>query len=156
MRNWPVSHTQYSRHLDLGAIIAFIVATGERSWPGHLWIEREDGRIIRQLVVEDSGEIRPAPAEHPPLGELRSGHGQFAAGSRATLPPGSPDEAQPPADRLHGAWNGRALDQFTSGRFAQLLTLALDGACYFERALVHPEGYAVAPRLSKSMCGDSC
>ena len=55
--------------------IAFIVATGERSWPGHLWVEREDGRMIRQLVVVHIGEFRPAPAEHPPLGELRSGHG---------------------------------------------------------------------------------
>ena len=57
---------------------------------------------------------------------------------------------------LHGAWNGRALDQFTSDRFPQLLTLAPDAAFYFERALVHPEGYAVAPRRSKNICGDSC
>lgn len=137
-----------SIHLDLGEMIALTVSTEERSWPGHRWVEREDGRIIREVLIEDSGETRIAPAEHAPLGELRAGQGQFeTADSSAILPPGFPDAARPLADWLQTAWNGRALNLFPADWLPQLLSIAPDGNFYFERALWEADRFAVLWRF---------
>ncbi|MGL5837579.1 MAG: hypothetical protein ACRCY3_03670, partial [Sphingorhabdus sp.] len=104
---------------DLGEMIAYTVD----GWRGHRWIWREDGRVLREVVVEDRGRARIAPAEHPPLGELRLGEGQYAAGRDALLPPGFPEEARPVADRLHRAWNGRSLDGYKGEWLIALLRM---------------------------------
>jgi len=61
---------------DLGEMIAYKV----NGWPGHRWVWREEGRILREVVVEDRGEPKTAAPVHPPLGELRAARGQYAAG----------------------------------------------------------------------------
>lgn len=138
---------EVSFHFDLGCMIAFTVKDEERSWLGHRWVEWQDGRIIREVLVEESGLIRSAAAEHAPLGELRAGQGQLAAGSGAMLPPDFPDEARALADWLHTAWNGRALDRFSADWLAELLDLAPDGIFYFERSLCEAERIALLWRF---------
>jgi len=138
---------EVSVHLDLGSMIAFGVKAEERSWLGHRWVEWQDGRIIREVLVEDSGRSRSAAAEHAPLGELRAGQGQFSAGSSAILPPEFPDEARALADWLQTAWNGRAIDQFAEDWLQHLLEFAPDGTFYFERALCQDKRIALLWRF---------
>ena len=75
---------------DLGDMIAYKV----NGWHGHHWVWREDGNILREVVIEDRGGPKGALPAHPPLGELRSGEGQFGAGETAILPPGFPPIAR--------------------------------------------------------------
>jgi hypothetical protein len=118
---------------DLGDMIGYTV---EGKTPGHRWIWREDGRILREVVVEDSGEPRTALPVHPPLGELRSAKGQYAAGDIATLPPDFPDAARDLANRLHRAWNGRAFNFFSANWLTKVVSTLPDATFQFERAIV--------------------
>jgi len=132
---------------DLGEMIAFTVSEGDRDWPGHRWVTREQGRILREIVIEDRGVARRAPAEHSPLGELRAGMGQLSAGSRATLPAGFPEAAWPLANRLHAAWNGRAFDLYSAEWLTLIVTALPDATFYFERAVVAEDRIALLWRV---------
>jgi hypothetical protein len=82
----------------------------------HRWLTCEGDLIAREVLVSDApgrdpitnasalGELWPA---QPPLGELRSGLGQYAAGPIATLE----GPCQPILDTLHRIWNGRRFDE---------------------------------------------
>jgi hypothetical protein len=129
---------------DLGDMIAYTV---NGKWPGQLWVWREDGRILREVVVEDSGEPRTAPPVHPPLGELRPAKGQYAAGDTATLPPAFPESAQDLANRLHRAWNGRAFDLYRADWLTALVRTLPDATFQFERALVEGDKTALLWRV---------
>ena len=117
---------------DLDAMIAYKA----KSWIGHRWIWREEGRIVREMMIEDRGGTKTALPIHPPLGELRSGEGQFAASGFALLPPGFPDEARDIADWLHQAWNGRAFNLYDRAWLPALIRQLPDATFYFERAIV--------------------
>ena len=119
---------------DLGDMIAYTV---NGTWSGHRWVWREEGRILREVVVEDRGE-RPevAPPAHPPLGELRSGQGQYAATSDAILPPDWPAEARDIANHLHRIWNARSFDLGAEDWVAPLIRALPDATFTFERAIV--------------------
>ena len=116
---------------DLGDMVAYHV----RDWHGHRWVWREDGRILREIVIDDRGETKIAPASHPPLGELRSGEGQYSAGARAVLPSGFPQGARDIADRLHHAWNGRAFNLYGKAWLVDLIRQLPDAAFSFEHAV---------------------
>jgi hypothetical protein len=118
---------------DLGRMIGYTV---DGKWPGHRWVWREDGRILREVVVEDSGHPRTAPPVHPPLGELRPARGQYAAGETATLPRDFPEAAGDLANRLHRAWNGRAFDLYSADWLTTVVRTLPDATFQFERALV--------------------
>lgn len=120
---------------DLGEMIAFLVTAGDEQWRGHRWVRREDGRVLQEVFVEDRAVGRAAPPAHPPLGELRAGMGQYAAGETAVLPPDFSPEARPLADRLHRAWNGRAFDLHSAEWLTALVTELADATFYFERAI---------------------
>ena len=117
---------------DLGDMVAYEV----KGWHGHRWVWREDGRILREIVIEDRGEAKIAPAAHPPLGELRSGEGQYSAGVHAVLSPGFPQGARDIADRLHQAWNGRAFNLYGKAWLVDLIRQLPDAAFSFEHAIV--------------------
>ncbi len=117
---------------DLGDMIAYEVA----GWHGHRWVWRAEDRILREVEVEDRGVARSAPPVHPPLGELRSGRGQFDAGDSATSPPDFPPGARALADRLHRAWNGRAFDLYSQPWLTALVRALPDATFHFERAIV--------------------
>ena len=102
----------------------------------HRWIDREDARIVRETLVENFARPKSAPPAHPPLGELRSGQGQYAAGDRAILAAGFPATARELADRLHRAWNGRAFDLHGAAWLIRLCAMFPDATFHFERALV--------------------
>lgn len=132
---------------DLGDMIACAVSQGGESWRGHRWIVREDGRILREILIEDRPRAVTAPSVHPPLGELRSGRGQFAADERALLPPLFPDSLRPAADALHRILNGRAFDRGVEP-WAELLIATLPDAVFlFERCLGGGEKGAVLWRV---------
>jgi uncharacterized protein (TIGR02246 family) len=90
-------------------------------WSRHRWARYEGEFIIDETVIEDgSARCRAQGVDfndearrlaesplHRPLGELRAGNGQFAAGAAAILPPGLPAAIRPLADAMHRAWNGR-------------------------------------------------
>ncbi len=128
---------------DLGDMIAYTAG----GWHGHRCVWREDGRIVREVVVEDRGRPRAAPPEHPPLGELRLGEGQYATGSTAILPPGFADAARPLADRLHRAWNGRALDLYDGAWLTELLRQLPDASFTFERGIATGDAIALLWRV---------
>jgi hypothetical protein len=133
---------------DLGDMIAYKV----EGWHGHRWNWREEGRILREVVVEDRGETKTAPPVHPPLGELRSGKGQYAAGETAILPPGFPEEARDIADWLHQAWNGRAFNLYDraqkTGKWLPALIRQLpDATFHFEHAVVGEKQTAILWRV---------
>lgn len=128
---------------DIGNMIAYQVD----DWHGHRWVWREDGRIVREVVVEDRGCVRRAPAVHPPLGELRSGGGQYGATASAILPPHFPDGARALADRLHQAWNGRAFDVYHRPWLAALVRALPDAQFYFERAIMDSSRTAILWRV---------
>ena len=117
---------------DLGDIIAYKT----KGWHGHRWVWREGGRILREVVVEDRGEPKMAPSAHPPLGELRSSQGQYAAGDTAILPLGFPDEARDIANWLHKAWNGRAFNLYGRAWLPALVRALPDATFTFEHAIV--------------------
>lgn len=128
---------------DLGGMIAYQV----RDWHGQRWVWREDGRILREIVIEDRGEAKIAPASHPPLGELRSGEGQYSAGARAVLPSGFPQGARDIADRLHQAWNGRAFNLYGKAWLVDLIRQLPDAVFSFEHAIVAERQTAVLWRV---------
>jgi len=132
---------------DLGEMIAFTVSQDEHHWPGHRWVSREEGRILREIVIEDRGVEREAQADHPPLGELRAGMGQLPAGATAILPAGFPEAARPLANRLHAAWNGRAFDLYSADWLSLIVTALPDATFYFERALVAEDQIAILWRV---------
>lgn len=117
---------------DLGEIIAYEV----KGWQGHRWVWREEGRILREVVVEDRGEPKIAPPVHPPLGELRPAQGQYAAGDTAILPLGFPEDARDIANWLHHAWNGRAFNLYDRAWLPALVRGLPDATFYFEHAVV--------------------
>lgn len=136
LSNWVANGVQAVEiTADVGDMIAFAVGSGDERWRGHRWVEREDDRIVREVLVEDRAHHRTAPAAHPPLGELRAGTGQYSAGDAAILPPGFPAGARAVADRLHRAWNGRAFDLYRAGWLTALLTELPDANFHFERAI---------------------
>ncbi len=128
---------------DLGTMIAYKVA----GWRGHRWVWREDGKIMREIMIEDRGAAKIAPPAHPPLGELRSGQGQFAASDYAILPPGFPEEARDIANWLHRAWNGRAFNLYDRAWLPALIRQLPDATFYFEHALVGQQQTAILWRV---------
>ena len=128
---------------DLGDMVAYKV----KGWRGHRWVWREEGRILREVVVEDRGDAKTAPPVHPPLGELRSGEGQYAAGDTAILPPGFPDDARDIANRLHQAWNGRAFNLFDRAWLPKLSRALPDATFHFEHAIVGDQQTAILWRV---------
>ena len=128
---------------DLGDMIAYKV----NGWHGHRWVWREDDRVLREVEIEDRGEVRSAPCSHPPLGELRSGVGQFAAGDNAILPPGFPHEARDIANWLHQAWNGRAFNLYDQAWLPALIQQLPDATFYFEHAIVGERQIAILWRV---------
>ena len=133
---------------DLGDMIAYKV----NGWSGHRWVWREDGNILREIVIEDRGETKFAPPAHLPLGELRSGEGQYSAGDSATLPPAFPEEARDVANWLHQAWNGRAFNLYDRapkerGWLPALIRQLPDATFYFEHAIVGERQTAILWRM---------
>ena len=133
--------------VDLGDMIAFEVD----DWKGHRWVWREEGRIIREVVIEDRGSnsngAKIASPAHPPLGELRSGEGQYAASDNAILPPGFPDDARDIANWLHQAWNGRAFNLYDRKWLVELIRQIPDATFYFEQAIVAERQTAILWRV---------
>jgi hypothetical protein len=136
-------------HADvmITADLTDMIAYQADGWCGHRWAWREQGRVLREVVIEDRGEAKLAAPEHPPLGELRSGEGQYAAGDTAHLPPGFPDAARAIADRLHRAWNGRAFDLYDRTWLPALIRQLPDATFYFEHAVVGKQQTAILWRV---------
>lgn len=128
---------------NLGEMIAYKT----NGWHGHRWAWREEGRITREVVIEDCGEPKTAPPAHPPLGELRSGEGQYAASDSALVPPGFPEEARNIANWLHKAWNGRAFNLYDRQWLPALIRLLPDATFYFEHAVVGEKQTAILWRM---------
>ena len=128
---------------DLGEMIAYKV----KGWHGHRWVWREEGRILREMVVEDRGEPKTAPPVHSPLGELRPAQGQYAAGDTAILPPGFPEDARDIANWLHQAWNGRAFNLYDRIWLPALIRVLPDATFYFEHAVVGETQTAILWRV---------
>ena len=133
--------------LTITADLSDMIACKVKSWHGHRWVWREEGRILREVVVEDRGEARTAPPAHPPLGELRSGEGQYAASDTAILPPGFPDEARDIANWLHQAWNGRAFNLYDRTWLPALIRQLPDATFHFEHAIVGDRQTAILWRV---------
>lgn len=129
---------------DLGDMIAYTVAG---AWKGHRWVMREDDRILREVVIEDRGQPRTAPPAHPPLGELRSGEGQYAASSVAVLPPDFAEDAMAVANHLHRLWNARSFDLGPEPWLAPLIRALPDATFTFERAVVADANAALLWRV---------
>lgn len=132
---------------DLDEMIAYKV----KDWSGHRWVWREEGRILREIVVEDRGQVdggsKVAPSVHPPLGELRPAQGQYAAGDIAVLPPGFPEDARDIANWLHQAWNGRAFNLYDPAWLPVLIRALPDATFYFEHAVVGAKQTAILWRV---------
>lgn len=128
---------------DLAEMIAYKV----KGWQGQRWVWREEGRILREIVVEDRGETKVAPPIHPPLGELRPAQGQYAAGDIAILPPGFPGDAREIANWLHQAWNGRAFNLYDRAWLPSLIRALPDATFYFEHAVVGEKQIAILWRV---------
>ena len=128
---------------DLGDMVAYKV----KGWPGHRWVWHEDGRIVREVVVEDRGEAKTAPPAHAPLGELRSGEGQYAPRDTALLPPGFPEAARDAANWLHQAWNGRALNLYDRAWLPALVRQLPDATFTFEHAVIGERETAILWRV---------
>ena len=128
---------------DLAEMIAYKV----KGWQGHRWVWREEGRILREIVVEDRGETKVAPPIHPPLGELRPAQGQYAAGDIAILPPGFPEDAREIANWIHQAWNGRAFNLYDRAWLPALIRALPDATFYFEHAVVGEKQIAILWRV---------
>lgn len=128
---------------DLGEMIAYKT----NGWDGHRWAWREEGRIVREVAIEDRGEWKKSLPVHPPLGELRSGKGQYAAGDNALLPPGFPERARDIANRLHQAWNGRAFNLYDRTWLPALIRALPDATFHFEHAIVGEQKTAILWRV---------
>ena len=128
---------------DLCDMIAYKV----KGWHGHRWVWRDEGRILREVVIEDRGEAKTALPVHPPLGELRSGEGQYAANESALLPPGFPEDARDIANWLHQAWNGRAFNLYGKAWLPALIRQLPDAIFYFEHAVVGEKQTAILWRV---------
>lgn len=104
---------------DLGEMIVF--ETG--GWRGHRWARREGDHILAETLIvdgaararalhrdldEEAARIGAGSPIHAPLGELRSGRGQFGTSADAILPRGFPEAAEQVADMFHHVWNARA------------------------------------------------
>ena len=137
--------------LTIAADLSDMIAYKVKSWHGHRWVWREAGRILREVVVDDRGPDRngpkTAPPAHPPLGELRSGEGQYAASNTAILPPGFPEEARDIANRLHQAWNGRAFNLYDRTWLPSLIRQLPDATFHFEHAIVGDRQTAILWRV---------
>jgi hypothetical protein len=136
---------------DLDEMIAYKVKGPKQNWQGHSWVWRDDGRILREVVVEDRGHDSHGPKiaspVHPPLGELRSGKGQYAPDDHALLPPGFPEEARDIADWLHQAWNGRAFNLYDRAWLPALIRQLPDATFHFEHAVVGEKQTAILWRV---------
>lgn len=128
---------------DLGDMIAYKTD----GWHGHRWVWREEGRILREVVIEDRSEMKTARPVHPPLGELRSGEGQYAASNSALLPPGFQEDARDIANWLHQAWNGRAFNLYDRAWLPTLIRQLPDATFYFEHAVVGEKQTAILWRM---------
>jgi hypothetical protein len=128
---------------DLGDMIAYKV----KGWHGHRWVWREEGRVLREVVIEDRRESKVATAVHSPLGELRPAQGQYAAGDTAIQPPGFPDDARAIADWLHQAWNGRAFNLYDRAWLPALIRALPDVTFHFEHAIVGEKKTAILWRV---------
>jgi hypothetical protein len=128
---------------DLDDMIAYKF----KGWHGHRWVWREEGRILREVEVEDRGEAKVASQVHPPLGELRSGQGQYDAGDKAILPPGFPEAARDIANWLHQAWNGRAFNLYDRAWLPALIRQLPDATFHFEHAVVGEKQTAILWRV---------
>ena len=131
---------------------ADMIAYKVKGWHGHRWVWREEGRILREVIIEDRGETKTAPPAHSPLGELRSGEGQFSASNSAILPPGFPEAASDIANWLHQAWNGRAFNLYDRtpkerGWLPALIRQLPDATFYFEHAIVGERQIAILWRM---------
>ena len=102
---------------------------------------------MREVVIEDRGEAKTAPHVHPPLGELRSGQGQYDAGDKAILPLGFPESASVIADWLHQAWNGRAFNLYGRAWLPALIRALPDATFHFEHAIVGEQQTAILWRV---------
>ena len=132
---------------DLTDMIAYKVKGPRQNWHGHRWVWCEEDRTLREVVIEDRGDPKVAPPVHPPLGELRSGQGQYAAGDSATLPPGFPEDARDIANWLHQAWNGRAFDLYDRAWLPALIRQLPDATFYFEHAIMGETQTAILWRV---------
>jgi hypothetical protein len=124
-----------------------MIAYKVKGWHGHRWVWREEGRVLREIVIEDRGEARTAPPVHPPLGELRSGQGQYGAGDSAILPRSFPEDARDIANWLHQAWNGRAFNLYDRAWLPALVRALPDATFYFEHAIVGETQTAILWRV---------
>jgi hypothetical protein len=124
-----------------------MIAYKTDGWHGHRWVWREQGRILREVVIEDRGEAKTAPPAHPPLGELRSGEGQYAASDSALLRSGFPEGARDIANWLHQAWNGRAFNLYDRAWLPALIRQLPDATFYFEHAVVGEKQTAILWRV---------
>jgi hypothetical protein len=129
---------------DLGDMIAYRI---DDRRAGHRWVWPEDGRVLREVVVEERKDPRAAWACHPPLGELRAGEGQYAASLEPPLPPGFPAAARSEAMRLHRQWNGRALGREADAWLIELLRVLPDASFIFEHAVVQGADSALLWRV---------
>lgn len=120
---------------DFGDMIGFEVGHGAEAWHGHRWVVREGDKIINETLIENRDQPKIAPQAHPPLGELRAARGQYDAGTKAVLPADFPMAAQPLADFLHQAWNGRAFNLYEAPWLVKIVRTLPDATFYFERAL---------------------
>ncbi len=130
---------------DLGNVIG--IAATDSSWWLHRWVWREDGRIVREVEVTDRVRDMAPPMLHPPIGELRSGQGQYAPDDRPLLPPGFPEACVPLAAQLHHSWNARALGPKPDPIQQQLLRDLPDAVILFEAGYASEGGEAVLFRL---------
>jgi hypothetical protein len=128
-------------------MIAYKVKGPKHSWHGHRWAWREEGRIVREIMIEDRGNPKTALPVHAPLGELRAAQGQYAAGDSAVLPPSFPGEAKDVANWLHQAWNGRAFNLYDRAWLPALIRRLPDATFYFEHAIVGETQTAILWRV---------
>ena len=128
---------------DLGDMIAYKID----GWHGHRWVWRDEGRVLREVVIEDRGKEKSARPVHPPLGELRSGEGQYAASDSALFAHGFPDDARDIADWLHQAWNGRAFNLYDRAWLPALIRQLPDATFTFEHAVVGEKQTAILWRV---------
>ncbi|WP_397602453.1 hypothetical protein [Sphingorhabdus sp.] len=133
--------------ITITADLEDMIAYNLKGWSGHRWVWREEGRILREIVVEDRGAPKVAPPVHPPLGELRPAQGQYAAGDTAILPPGFPKDARDIANWLHQAWNGRAFNLYDRAWLPALIRALPDATFYFEHAIVGDKQIAILWRV---------
>jgi hypothetical protein len=132
---------------DFGDMIGFEVGIPPQIWQGHRWVEREEGKIIRETLIEDRGARKSAPLVHAPLGELRPARGQYDAGTQPVLPDDFPAAATPLVTILHQAWNGRAFNLYDAPWLTKLTRALPDATFYFERGLVRDDQFAILWRV---------